>query len=492
MRRKERTGISTSAGFGLRAFSEDELQSIHRATLFTLLHTGIKIMDEEAMEIFHGAGAALERFHDYAIVKIPAHIVEESIASTPSTMICHGRTPGVSFLAEPNRVGFTTFGGCINVIDPYTREVRRATVEDTGGFARMSDYLDEISVVERSVNGTDAPEKALSVYNIRAMLSNTAKHICLGADSARSLKVMTDLAAVCVGGMENLLKRPIFTPLACPESPLMLGDVVCRVIIEAARTGLGVGILPMGLSGGTSPATLAGAMVTHNAEVLSALALAQLTKKGTPCIYASTSTILDLRFGTSAIGAAEYGMLNASLAKLAQYYHLPCWVGGGASDSKVPDIQSGYEFTLSATLSALAGANFVFGCGVLEQGLTMDYAKLVMDAEMIRMIHKAIGGVPISDETLAVDIIQDVGPAGSYLAHEHSYQHMREQSQPKLFDRRSREGWMNLTSGKSLRDQAYEKAIDILDNHRPMPLPNGAAEEMDRIVSEFEEETKRG
>jgi len=252
--------------------------------------------------------------------------------------------------------------------------------------------------------------------------------------------------------------------------------------------GLGVNVMPMALSGGTSSATLAGTLATHNAEVLSGIILAQLSKKGLPCTYASTSTILDLRFGTSAIGSPEYGMINASIAKLSQYYRLPSFVGGGASDSKVPDIQSGYEFTLSATLSALAGANIVFGSGVLEQGLTIDYAKILMDAEMIRMIQIAIKGVEISDEKLAMDVIHEVGHRGAYITHEHSLRSMRSQSQTKLFDRRSRNDWMEVTQGKSMPERAYETAIEILQNHQPSPLPPGASEAMNEIIKEFEKE----
>ena len=233
------------------------------------------------------------------------------------------------------------------------------------------------------------------------------------------------------GGRDNFIKRPNFTPSICPLSPLILPDNSCKVIINCARSGLGVLVLPMALSGGTSSATLAGTLVTHNTEVLSGIILAQLTKKGVPCTYGSTSTILDLRFGTSAIGSPEYGMINASIAKLAQYYRLPCYVGGGGSDSKIPDTQCGYEFTLSATLSALAGGNIVFGAGVMEQGLTIDFAKLVMDAEMIRMIQVAIGGIEISDDKLAMDVIHEVGPGGAYISHEHSLRSMRSQSRSK-------------------------------------------------------------
>ncbi len=488
IKRIMRTGIDTYVGFGLHTFSSDDLESIHEATLYTLRHTGIKVMSDEAVELFHSAGAFVQQFDGYAVVRFPEYVVESCISSSPSTTVYWGRNKDHSFVAEPQRVGFVTFGGCIKVIDPFSKEVRASTREDVGGFAKVCDFLDEISVVERSVNATDAPQGTLSVLNIQQLLANTSKHIFVGADSARSLQVMSELAAVCAGGKDAFLEHPIFSVIACPESPLMLSDVVCEVIMEAAGMGIGITILPMGLSGGTAPATLAGALVTHNAEVLSGLMLVQLTREGTPCMYASTSAILDLRLGTSAIGAVEYGMINASLAKLAQFYHLPCWVGGGASDSKLPDIQSGYEAAVSALLSALSGANLVFGCGVLEQGLTMDYAKLIMDAEMIRMIQTARKGVAISDETLALDIISEVGPAGPYIAHDHTYRHMKEQSQPKLFDRRSREDWMSDAEGKTIQDKAYETAIDILEHYEPMPLPDGAVGEMERIFREFEKE----
>lgn len=488
MKRRLRSGVSASSGLGLASFSRDELDSIHYATLQILQETGIKVMSEEACEIFHGGGATVERHADFSIVKIPSFLVEESANSAPHTFVFNARNPADDFMVEPNRVGFTTFGGCINVIDPYTRELRRATKKDCGELVRVGDYLNEINVIERMVNSTDVMNGTQSLHNLEAMLTNTGKHIFLGADSTRSLQVMVELASACVGGREIFHKRPIFTVNVCPTSPLTLGENTCEVIMESARLGLGILIIPMALSGGTSSASLAGTLVTHNAEVLASIVLAQLLKKGLPCTYGSTSTILDLRFGTSAIGSPEFGMINASLAKMAQYYRLPCWVGGGASDSKEPDIQSGYEFTLSATLSALSGGNIIFGSGVLEQGLTIDYAKLIMDAEMIRMIQIALGGVVVNDETLAMDVIHEVGPGGTYITHEHNLRTMRSQSYATLFDRRSRGDWMEATQGKSIRDRAYAKAIEILENHVPYPLPGNASESMAEIVKAYEME----
>ena len=488
MRRMSRSGIGTTAGFGLSSHSKDELDSVHYATLQILQDTGIKVMSEEALEVFDGGGASVERFGEYGIVKFPSYLVEDCAYWAPRSIVYDARNPNDDYVAEPNRVGFTTFGGCVNVVDPVTRKPRRATKKDCGNLTRACDYLDEICVAERSVNSTDMPQGTVSVHNLEAMLSNTGKHIFLGADSPRALNVMVELAAVCAGGMDSFQKRPIFSANVCPLSPLTLPQNTCEVIQGAAKMGVGIMVMPMALSGGTSPATMAGTLAIHNSEVLSCIVLAQLTRKGLPCTYGSSSTILDLRFGTTAIGSPEYGMINASIAKLAQYYRLPSFVGGGASDSKIPDIQSGYEFSLSATLSALAGANIVFGSGVLEQGLTIDYAKLIMDAEMIKMVQKAIQGITISDETLAFDIIHEIGPGGAYIAHELSFNSMKSQSQTKLFDRRTRDDWLELTRGEAMRERAYKAALDILENYDPYPLPEGAAQTMSEIIKEFEKE----
>ncbi len=488
MRRISRSGIGTTSGFGLSAYSRDELDSIHYTTLQILQDTGIKVMSEKALEVFHGGGASVERIGNYGIVKLPSYLIEDCTHWAPRSIVYDARNPNDDYVAEPNRVGFTTFGGCINVIDPATHQLRPTTKKDCGEITRVCDYLDEISVTTRAVNSTDTPEATQSVHNLEAMLCNTGKHIFLGADSARALQVMVELAAACVGGKEAFERRPIFTVSVCPLSPLTLPPNTCDVIMESANNGVGIMIMPMALSGGTTTATLAGTLAIHNAEVLSSMVLAQLMKKGLPCTYGSTSTILDLRFGITAVGAPEYGMINASITKLAQYYRLPSFVGGGASDSKEPDNQAGYEFTLSATLSALAGANIVFGSGVLEQGLTIDYAKLILDAEMIRMIQTATRGVTISDETLAFDIIHEVGPGGAYISHDHTFNSMRSQSRSELFDRRSRGNWMKKTGGEAVIARAYAAAEKIIEEHQPHPLPDGTGKILREMVIEFDKE----
>ncbi len=487
-KRTLKAGVDTVSGFGLKVFSSDDLDALHYATLEILGEVGVKVESEEALEIFHGAGANVERIKDYGIVRFPHYIIEECIRWAPRTIVFHGRDPKNDYAAEPGRVGFTPFGECIQIIDPDTGKIRPSTKNDLAGATRICDYLEEIAIVERTMGALDQDPTVQPLHNYEAMVANTSKHCILGFGSATNARKIIKMAAACVGGIEKFRRRPIVTALVCPSSPLILGDTSCEVIIECARSGLGITIIPMALSGATSTVTLAGTLVTHNAEVLSSLALAQLTARGTPCLYAGSTTIMDLKTGTAAIGVPEYGVFSAGLTKLAQYYKLPSWMSGGNSDSKIPDTQAAYESGLSATVSALAGANIVFGAGCLESGLTFDYAKLIMDAEQIKRIQKVIEGIKVTDETIAIDVIKEVGPGGEFMSHSHTFNHMKSMSQSQLFDRRNRNAWMEKTGGKDLTERAYEKAKNILKNHKPAPLPEGASKTMRTIVEEYEEE----
>jgi trimethylamine--corrinoid protein Co-methyltransferase len=462
--------------------------TIHYATLDILQDTGIKVMSESAAELFYSSGSSIEKFSDHYIVKIPPNLVEESLALAPGHITYKGRNPHTNFSPINGSVAFTTFGGCIKIIDPITRQRRMSTKRDLEEMVRVCDYLDEISIANRVVNATDAPAASQSVHNMEAILKNTGKHFIIGADSPTSLKAMQALAAVSLNGHQELDPESIFSVSVCPVSPLVLPQRTTSIIIEAANMGIGIVIIPMALSGGTSPATLSGTLVCHNAEVLSCIVLAQLARRGSACTYGSTSTILDLKYGTCAVGSPEYAKINAAVAKLSKYYGLPCFVGGGCSDSKVPDHQSAYEFTLSATMTALTGADIIFGCGGIEQGLTMDYAKLIMDAEMVRMIMKAAGDISCDGDGLALDVIRNVGPGGSFLTHRHTLKHMHLQSRPHLFDRRTLEDWGSNNTDNYLLEQAYATAVDIIKTYTQSRLPAGVESSMAEIVQEFESE----
>ena len=489
--RNSKAGYNTLNGYGLNAFTNHELEAIHAATLQILWNTGIKVETPEALDIFASSGATVHRKEKYGIVKIPNYMVEDAIRSTPRTGMFYGRRPEDDYFTDSNRVAFTAgFGEHVKIIDPDTRQVRPTVKQDLANITRIQDYLSVTPVIERAACSGDKLPASQTLHNYAAMVKNTSKHCFLGFSGGRNAEKIIEIAKIAVGGEAHFKDRPTVTGFVCPTSPLSLVNEACESIIACARGGIGISIIPMSLSGASSPATLAGVVVQHNAEVLSALILAQLTRKGTPCVYCGCCTIMDLKLACSPVGVPEMAQLSVATAKMAQFYQLPSWVGACASDSKLPDAQQGYDFTLTAMPAALAGANVIYGLGAIESLITFDFAAMIMGAEQAERIMQVIGGITITDENMALDLIHDVGPGGEYMTQKHTFQHMREMSSGKLFNRLNRQTWEKKMGDKSISEQAYEEADRILKNHEPMPLPEGAEKEIDDLIAAYEEELK--
>jgi trimethylamine--corrinoid protein Co-methyltransferase len=326
MRRNPRAGSRKSGGFRLDVFNDDELQEIHLATLEVLGRTGVFVEDEEALTIFAEAGADVDR--ERRVVRLPAHLVEEAVRSAPPKVVLCGRTPDRDVVLEDGRVGFTNFGEGIQVVDPYTGELHESLKQDVADCTRIIDALPEIDVLERPLGAHDVPPDTAALHNAEAIFSNTTKHATIGPLSGFCARKMIDMAAVIAGGREELRRRPLLSFLTCPVSPLKLVADCCRIIIEGVRAGVPVNVLSMAMAGGSAPVSLAGALVTHNAEVLAGITLAQLTERGAPVIYGSSTTAMDLRFASASVGSPECGMIGAGVACLARFYLLPSWVAG--------------------------------------------------------------------------------------------------------------------------------------------------------------------
>ncbi len=313
--------------FSLNSFNDDQLYEIHLATLAVLEKTGIFVETQEALEIFDGGGAEVDR--EKKIVKIPPYVVDDAIRSAPSKIVLAGRRPENDTVLETGRVHFTNFSEGVEVVDPYTGEQRSPTKADLARAATLVDYLSDIDVCEKAVGAGDVPREVAPLHNAEAMLTNTTKHCCVGPGNRFLLNKLVNMAAAIVGGFKKLKKRPILSFTTCPVSPLQLIKECCEIIIESARTGSVINILSMAMAGGTSPATLAGTLVTHNAEVLGGITLNQLASKGAPVIYGSSTTAMDLKLGTASVGTPECAIISAAVARLARYYALPSYVAGG-------------------------------------------------------------------------------------------------------------------------------------------------------------------
>ncbi len=464
-------GLSTIDGWGLKAFTSDDLDAIHDATLKILENVGVKIEDsEEAFEIFGSSGAKVERQGKDAIVKIPADVVEDCIRASPHDVVLQGKSPEYDCALDAQRVTFATMGELIQIVDLEDGVLRPTTQQDSADIARLCDSLDLVGVMHRPVASLDKPPGTHPIYNAESLFANTGKHVLIGPVNVENLQAIAQIAFAHAGGAQAFAQRPIFTAIVAPTSPLTLvRDCVEMIIASARLDGGGILCAPAIVGGATGPVTLAGSLVCTNAEALAGLVLAQLVRRGTRFIYGNSGAMMDLKTANHGYGAPEMGMLDAATAQLARYYRLPSLVSAFPGSTKTVDPQMGYESAMNVLVAALAGASILNGLGTLEFGLTFDYAKFMLDVECARMIQAVVAGIPLTEAQMALDVIAEVGPGGEFLTHDHTLQHMRERSQVTLFDRRSREAWSNLES-PDIVERAYARARHLLATHEPPPV----------------------
>ena len=287
---------------------------------------GVFVEDDAALDVFSDGGCVVDR--SAHMVRIPQHVVEDAIRSAPSRLCLAGRDPARDYVVESTRVGFTSFGEGVLIVDPHSGELREPTKADVGDAARICDYLDSVDVYERAIGAADVPQQVGQLHNAEATFANTTKHVFMGPFSGYLLGKIVDVASVIAGGRDKLRERPLVSFITCPVSPLKLVRDTCEIIMGAAREGLCCNILSMAMAGGSSPVTLAGTLVTHNAEVLAGIALSQLTERGSPVVYGSSTTAMDLRLASASVGSPECGLIGAAVAQMARRYLLPSWVAG--------------------------------------------------------------------------------------------------------------------------------------------------------------------
>ena len=326
MKRNPQAGAQRNAGLRLEVFTDRDLDDIHLATLEVLERTGVWVEGDEALAVFNDGGCHVDR--ETRVVRIPPHIVEQTIRDTPPGVRLCGRDPQHDVVLEAGRVGFTNFSAGIKVVDPRTGEYRDSTTQDVADLARLTDALEHIDTFEHAVEGRDAPEATLAVRDTAIGLAGTTKCCGTGALSTYDVDAIVRMGAAVAGGEDELRERPLVYFCECPVSPLKITRDAGEVIVGAARHGLPNNVISMAMAGASSPITLAGTLVSHNCEVLACLTLAQLAERGAPSIYGSSTTAIDLRYAAASVGSPELALINASVASLAQRYGLPSFVAG--------------------------------------------------------------------------------------------------------------------------------------------------------------------
>lgn len=481
-----RAGHPSYAGLGLDLFTDDDVEQIHLATLDVLEKTGVFFEGKNALEILDKAGCRVD--YDKHRAYFPKYLVKEAIASTPDHFVLAARDPQNDYLAGGDRVGFCGVGVAVNAIDLDTGEKRPSTLADVKKAALLTDYLDNYSICFDMLVPRDVTPSINALYCYSTYARYNTKHILQTPISLRNAEYLIEMAAAVAGGEDELRRRNLVMGGCCPQSPLGYSKGAAESIIAYAGFGLPNHVCPMVMSGGTGPVTLAGTLVIHNAEVLAGAVLSQSIRCGNPVVYGGCTTAMDLRSAAATTGSPEHALFSAAAAKMAQFYGMPTMLAGTWTDSKVCDVQCGHEKTIGTVISAMAGVNLVFGGGGIESGLTVDFAQLVADNDIYGMTYQALRGIPVSAETMQLDLIDEVGPRGNYLTAEHTMEHMREvQAQPENIVRTTTASW-EAGGCVNMLDNAREEAKRILATHTPAPLPDKTVQELDDIIARAEKE----
>jgi len=306
--------------------TQNDIETLHEATLNLMESYGVSVFGKEAHEIYGATGCDVDK--ETSRIRFPRNIVNDCIESAPAEFVLYGRDSARSVKIGGDDVTFTTFGTGVMIIDPYTGERKETTLKDVGDIARFADAVDEVDTVTIPVAAQDVPERIKELYEAEALFANTSKPIGHDAEGAENTKQVIRMAAAVAGGYEELRKRPNVSLGACPNSPLEIHESAAGQIIEAAKAGIPMDVLSMGLCGGSTPVTLAGSLLTTNCEILAGIVLAQLTQKGAPMIYGSSTSIMDLKLATSPVGAPEHAMVGAAVSQIGKYYKIPTDVGG--------------------------------------------------------------------------------------------------------------------------------------------------------------------
>jgi trimethylamine--corrinoid protein Co-methyltransferase len=323
VKRNLHAGRPSSGGLSLNVFTEAELDDIHLASLEILERTGVWVEADDALDIFGDGGGLVDR--ETRMVRIPPHLVEESLRSAPPKSYLCGRDPEQDVVLEAGRVYVSNFDEGIMLVDVRTGEYRHPLLRDVHEAARLVDALGDIDTYESAVHPGDVPEETASLYKWEAAILNTGKPVGTEATSAYDCRKLIEMATVVAGGEDEFRRRPPIGFGVCPVSPLKLPRDATEVIIESWCPDT---ILSMAMSGGSSPVTLAGTLVQHNAEVLSGIVLAQLVERGCPVTYGSSTTAMDLRLAAACVGSPELALFSAACAQIARRYLIPSFVAG--------------------------------------------------------------------------------------------------------------------------------------------------------------------
>jgi len=466
----------------LRVLNREQALAIHTAALEILEKTGFRMEHRGALEMLAAAGCQISGDR----VRLPAYLVEEALRSAPRQIALYDQKGNKTMPLVNGNPFYGTGSDATFTLDLETGQRRRVVLKDAANFAKLVDGLENMAFAMSMANPEDVPVEDIYVYVFAEMVKNTNKPIVFIADSGRDIAKIYDIACLVVGGEEELQKKPFVLNYSEAISPLRFPENVMEKLIFCAQRRIPI-CLPSGCNaGGGAPVTLAGALALGIAENLVGLVVHQLAGKGSPFLFGPNVSVLDMKSTVVSYGCPEWSLAQAALADMRdEIYGLPIWAFAGASDAKVMDAQAGAEAMFSIINAMLSRSNLIHDVGFLEYGSTSSLEMVTMADELVAMSRFFAAGIPVNEETLALEVIERVASGGSgsiFLMDDHTFEHFMEaQFLPKLLDRSRYDSWEE-AGAMDLYKRCNIEAKRILSEHHVEPKPDEVLKGIDQIL----------
>jgi len=453
-----------------------ECEQIHLASLEILQRVGLDVHDEKALQVLVKGGAQADGIR----VRVPEFMVSRALAVTPHRMTLFDRTGQVAMRAG----GYNTYYGggsdCLNILDHRTGQRRKPALEDVRQAVVLQDALPEIDFVMSAVLPEDVDQRIYDRYQMEVMLNNTSKPIVFVTPDFEGCVAAVEMCEAVAGSAEAFQRRPFATCYINVTSGMIMNAEALQKCMYLAGKGLPLLWIPLNAGGVNSPVTTAGCMASMNAGILLGIVLAQLVREGTPVgVPGWNGGPYNLQTMVGNYVLADEQGVPTSMGK---YYDLPVFGLGGSTDSKALDQQAGFEATISLMSALLHGANIVHDVAFMDSGMQGSFQQFVLCNDYLGFIRAMTRGVEVNQETLALDVIDQLGPTGNYLEHEHTIRHYREPFYSKLADKSPFAVWQK--KGSTAMEARAAKQVDaILAKHKPEPLPADVQEAIRAIVA---------
>lgn len=467
----------------LTFLADADKEKIHHAALRILEDTGMVLHHEGALKRLRDAGCRVEEDNR---VMIPATLVEKALKSVPSNIAVYDREGRHAMDLGGRRAYFGTGSDLMWSVESDTFTRKRTSLEDIQTAARVCQALPNIDFIMSFAHPHELNPDLAYLASFQAMSENCTKPIVNTAKDRRDLQAMWEIAKILRGGEQALRDKPYWIQYAEPISPLKHPFSSVDKLIFCAETGSPVIYSPAPIAGSTAPMTVAGHVVQGLAECFFGMVIHQLTAEGAPFLMGMGAAVLDMSTSQCSYNAPEYLMAYMAMVEMSRYFDIPNWGYAGTSDAQIPDMQAAFEAGLETFMSALAGSNLNHDVGYLDFGLTGSLEMIIITDEIIDMVRRMQKGIPVDDDSLAVEVIPQGARQGQFLTQPHTMKHLRKvQWRPSLFCRQGYEKWVQ-EGRTSLLDRARQRLQVILQTVETPPVAAEKARAIQAVVEGFD------